>query len=211
MATIGTFTAPDYRVSAEGAVIAYDGRGNMKTDGVSTWAYDLENRLRGEAGGASLAYDPLGRLYQAASPGIALTWFLYDGTTIIGEYSASTATVPMRRYVHGEGLDEPLVQYNDGATTGEWLLADQQGSIIGSTSTTGSIATQTVGSTAVRKVLTYNEYGVPGAGNVGLFQYTGQVYLKNLDLYHYKARDYSPFLGRFMQSDPTGYDDGLNW
>ncbi|WP_235526049.1 RHS repeat-associated core domain-containing protein, partial [Caulobacter sp. Root1472] len=26
-----------------------------------------------------------------------------------------------------------------------------------------------------------------------------------------KARAYSPTLGRFMQTDPTGYDDGLNW
>lgn len=30
-------------------------------------------------------------------------------------------------------------------------------------------------------------------------------------LYHYKARAYSPALGRFLQTDPAGYDDGLNW
>jgi hypothetical protein len=29
-------------------------------------------------------------------------------------------------------------------------------------------------------------------------------------MYHYKARIYSPTLGRFLQVDPTGYDDDIN-
>ena len=29
-------------------------------------------------------------------------------------------------------------------------------------------------------------------------------------MYHYKARAYSPTLGRFLQTDPVGYEDGLN-
>ena len=28
---------------------------------------------------------------------------------------------------------------------------------------------------------------------------------------YYKARIYSPTLGRFMQTDPIGYGDGMNW
>lgn len=30
-------------------------------------------------------------------------------------------------------------------------------------------------------------------------------------MYYYKARMYSESLGRFMQTDPTGYADGTNW
>jgi uncharacterized protein RhaS with RHS repeats len=30
-------------------------------------------------------------------------------------------------------------------------------------------------------------------------------------MWYYKARVYSPTLGRFLQVDPIGYDDGLNW
>ncbi len=34
--------------------------------------------------------------------------------------------------------------------------------------------------------------------------------MPQLSLYHYKARAYSPTLGRFLQVDPIGYDDQLN-
>ena len=36
------------------------------------------------------------------------------------------------------------------------------------------------------------------------------MWLPDLDLYHYKARMYDPDLGRFLQTDPIGYDDGMN-
>jgi len=55
------------------------------------------------------------------------------------------------------------------------------------------------------------EYGIPQAGNAGRFQYTGQAWLPDLGMYYYKARMYSPTLGRFMQTDPIGYGDGPNW
>ena len=45
---------------------------------------------------------------------------------------------------------------------------------------------------------------------MGRFQYTGQTWLPEVGLYYYKARMYSPTLGRFMQTDPIGYADGMN-
>ena len=64
----------------------------------------------------------------------------------------------------------------------------------------------------------------PAPTNLGRFQYSRgtrlsggqgspetQRWLPEAGLYHYKARMYSPTLGRFMQTDPIGYADGMNW
>jgi RHS repeat-associated protein len=66
------------------------------------------------------------------------------------------------------------------------------------------------GSGTVTSINAYDEYGIPAASNVGRFGYTGQTWLTEVGMNYYKARMYSPTLGRFMQSDPIGYGDGLN-
>ena len=61
--------------------------------------------------------------------------------------------------------------------------------------------------TAVR---TYDEYGNPGPTNTGRYQYTGQTWLSDAGVYHYKNRAYHPGLMRFMQADPIGRTGGIN-
>lgn len=56
----------------------------------------------------------------------------------------------------------------------------------------------------------YDEYGVHGSNAPGRFGYTGQAWVPEAGLYYYKARMYSPGLGRFMQTDRIGYADGMN-
>ena len=66
---------------------AWDANGNLTSDGATTFGYDTENRLVSASGArnASLAYDPLGRLYQVIS-GANTTRFVYDGDRLIAEY-----------------------------------------------------------------------------------------------------------------------------
>jgi RHS repeat-associated protein len=40
--------------------------------------------------------------------------------------------------------------------------------------------------------------------------YTGRRYDPETGLFHYRARAYSPDLGRFLQPDPIGYADSMN-
>ena len=179
---------------------SYDGRGNLTSDGTNSFSYTSENLLKTAPGGATLAYDPLGRLYQTAKS--ATTRFLYDGIDLIGEYDGSNAV--QRRYVHGPGIDNPIAWYEGstiGSTTRRFLMADERGSVVSVTDSSG----------ATIAINAYDEYGIPGAGNAGRFGYTGQTWLPEVGMWYYKARMYSPTLGRFLQTDPIGYADGMNW
>jgi RHS repeat-associated protein len=208
--------------AAGGAAFCYDANGNLTADGSSVYLYDIENRLvekRVQTNGTcaslsyagalqgSLRYDPAGRLHEVQGyVGGTLNStirFLFDGDALVGEYNASGTM--LQRYVHGSdaGADDPLLWYS-GSTinnTLHWLHGDRQGSIVGTT----AIAAGTIGT-----INTYDEYGIPGAGNQGRFQYTGQAWLPEIGMYYYKARIYSPTLGRFLQTDPIGYDDQVN-
>jgi RHS repeat-associated protein len=185
---------------AGGASFAYDANGNLTNDGSSAFLYDVENRLVSASGAktAGLRYDPLGRLYETTGTS-GTTRFLHDGDELVAEYDGAGNL--LRRYVHGSSIDDPVLWYEGGGTASpRWLHADQQGSIVAVSDASGaSIATNR-----------YDEYGIPQASNLGRFQYTGQAWIAELGMYHYKARIYSPTLGRFLQTDPIGYKDQIN-
>ncbi|WP_325438029.1 RHS repeat-associated core domain-containing protein [Nitrosomonas europaea] len=80
------------------------------------------------------------------------------------------------------------------------MYQDQLGSVIGTANSAGT-------STAIHS---YGPYGEPNIATGIRFRYTGQQFLGSLNLYYYKARFYSPALGRFLQTDPIGTADDLN-
>ncbi len=183
--------------TAAGTTITYDARGNLSNDGVTTYGYDLLNNLTSASNGVALTYEPTGRLWQVSAGGTT-TNFLYSGPDLVGEYANGAL---LRRYVPGPGADEPTIWYEgSGANDRRQLHVDAQGSVVAITSANGPFLAANI----------YDEYGIPAAGDLGRFQYTGQVWIPELGLYHYKARAYSPTLGRFLQTDPIGYGDGLN-
>jgi RHS repeat-associated protein len=188
----------------------YDASGNLTSDGTKTYLYDRENRLRGGLNSSmsydfALAYDPLGRLNIANAPSGAAI-FLYDGDELVAEYLYTTGAL-LRRYVHGAGEDDPLLWYEGpDLTDRRSLQADHQGSIVSIADAGGNLL----------RINAYDEYGIPNGTlpgttlNMGRFQYTGQAWFSPAGMYYYKARMYSPTLGRFLQTDPIGYDDQIN-
>ncbi|WGG52878.1 RHS repeat-associated core domain-containing protein [Rugamonas sp. DEMB1] len=186
---------------AAGATLGYDANGNLAGDGVWAYGYDDDNRLRSAGSAAlaaALAYDGASRLRLATIAGVS-TQLLYDGTDLVAEYDA--AGTLLRRYVHGPGADEPVVWYEGAATTNKnWLYADHLGSVIATANAAG----------AATSTLSYGPYGEPNQSAGPRFRYTGQQSLAQLNLYYYKARMYSPALGRFLQTDPIGYGDNMN-
>jgi RHS repeat-associated protein len=174
----------------------YDLNGNLTTDGTNSYVYDVENRLVSGPGSVTLTYDPLGRLFRISGGASGTTQFLYDGDALVAEYDG--AGTRLRRYVHGIGADVPLVWYEGDSR--RYLEANHQGSIVAVTDGGGTLIAAN----------TYDPWGIPGTGGLGRFRYTGQIWIEELGLYYYKARMYSPTLGRFLQTDPIGYDDQIN-
>lgn len=212
--------------SAGSAAFCYDANGNLTADGSSVYRYDVENRLvekRAQGTGnincdalsyagalqAELRYDPTGRLYQVSGGTSGIQRFAYDGNAMIAEYNS--AGTMLRRYLHGSNAeaDDPLIWYEGAtqtATLRRYLHTDPRGSIVAVTDHTGNRIA----------VNSYDEYGIPdtATGNdiatKGRFRYTGQAWIPELGMYYYKARIYSPTLGRFLQTDPIGYEDQYN-
>ncbi len=182
----------------------YDDNGNLASDGTRSFGYDQFNRMTSAGSGASFEYDASGRLYSIVTPASS-TYFVYAGSALIAEYTVDgNGNVNLlRRYAHGGDVDTPIVWYEGSSvsnTTRRYLVQDELGSVV--------LVTDNNGETISHN--TYDEYGVPSAGNIGRFQYTGQAWLDEAGLYFYKARVYNPYLGRFHQTDPIGYSDGLN-
>jgi RHS repeat-associated protein len=187
-------------MNTAGSVAAYthDARGNLTSDGSTSYQYSSENRLIGSSVGANLAYDPIGRMSRIVGTSGTFN-FQYDISDLAAEYNASNQLV--RRFVQGPGIDETLVWYEGSGTDARrWFHHDERGSVVAVSDNTGA----SVG------LNSYDEYGIPAASNVGRLQYSGQIWLQDLGLYSYKARFYAPALGRFLQTDPAGYGVSAN-
>ncbi|RYE51708.1 MAG: RHS repeat-associated core domain-containing protein, partial [Hyphomicrobiales bacterium] len=188
--------------SINSAAVTHDSRGNVTGVSGSTYGYDDLNRLTSASAGAgasSFTFDPVNRL-ATSTVGGATVRRQYVGDQLVAEYNPATGGM-LKRYIPGLGLDDVAVAYDgSGTSTRNWQLADERGSVIGLSGSTGAVST----------INTYDDYGVPASGNVGRFQYTGQQWLPEAGAYHYRARTYLPQVGRFLQTDPIGYAAGMN-
>jgi RHS repeat-associated protein len=183
-----------YSVTQSGASAAYshDANGNLTFDGSKTYHWDSENRLvkvtQGATELARFVYDGWGRRVQKIAGGVTWTYVL-DGAHVVQERSSAG---PTRRYVPGPGIDRPLARVV-GSTVEAFYLADHLGSIVQETNTLGA------------PILTreYDPYGnqLQGATSSG-FAFTGREWDAEVGLYFYRARYYSPVLGRFISEDP---------
>jgi RHS repeat-associated protein len=186
--------------SVDGVIYSNDANGNLTSDDKYTYSYDNENKLYSIVGGGntvSLYYDPLGRLERWVSNGVE-TKFLYLGDSLLVAYNANN--VIRYRYVLDPRTGQPLVRY-DGSdfSYGYMFHFDHLGSLVSLSNSSG-----------FSKLTTYSPYGVTDQDDGNLYSYTGQIAVPNTGLYYYKARIYHPKLGRFLQTDPVGYEDQMN-
>jgi RHS repeat-associated protein len=116
--------------------------------------------------------------------------FDYDGTSgAVGSW-----------YAFGVGPNDALNQVNLTGSTRATFIPDIQGSVIGSLDASSGTITKAG----------YQPYGESGS-TAGTFRYTGaRIDAETNGLYDFRARMYSPVLGRFLQADPIGVKGGMN-
>jgi len=200
----------------------HDANGNLTgtTSGADhmVFTYDSENRMiaadvssayAGASGGTgAFGYDPVGRRDHALIVGSSTRdlYFWTDGDNTIAEYNGAAVGGPwqtsaeLRRYVYLPGTYTPFLQIEKATGVRTYLHQDRLGSVIATASATG----------VKGSVNTYDPYGNMSGSAPTAFGYTGYYYYPELGLYDAHARIYSPFLGRFLQTDPIGYKQSLN-
>ncbi|PWE17565.1 hypothetical protein DDZ18_07795 [Marinicauda salina] len=111
------------------------------------------------------------------------------------------------RFVPGPSIDERAAMITVDTATGAaidrfFYHADRLGNVIALSDEIGAVAAQYV----------YSPFGVePVADATGNpFRYTGRRYDPETEFLYYRARYYSPALGRFLEVDPIGYEDQMN-
>jgi RHS repeat-associated protein len=198
----GAATSVNEYPSVNSVGYTYDGNANLKTTGTWTYGYDTENHLLTASEGgtspvsASFVYDPMHRQIEktvTTTGGTTLSRYVYSGFQRIADYNGTSGAL-QNRYVYGAGLDEPLIVVSPSLVL-TYLHADRSGSIITTTNSSGTVTNKN----------NYSPFGENAAFTGTTFGFTGQRYDSETGLYYYKARYYSPTIGRFLQPDPVGY------
>ena len=109
-------------------------------------------------------------------------------------------------YPPGRANGQILCQHNgDYSAPRYFYLHDRLGSVRQVIDTSGN----------VKNCYTYQPFGelfaTETTENVpNPFKFTGQYYDSEISEYYLRARQYDPHIGRFMQTDPIGYEGGMN-
>lgn len=179
---------------------SYDGNGNLTSDNVNSYTYDVENRLismQNPSHNASYSYDGFGRRISKTVDD-ATTYFIYDRDQIVEERDELGALAAS--FIFGASIDEPLVM--ERSLESYYYFTDGLNSVVSLTNQNGEVVEE----------YSYNPYGQASqpssVGNPYLF--TGREYDSESELYYYRLRMYSPTIGRFLQRDPIGYYDSMN-
>jgi RHS repeat-associated protein len=192
-----------------GGRLYYDANFNLMWTGGFSAGYDSENHLTAIGSGedyGQFVYDGLGRCLKRTIDW-ETTLITYDGWQPIVEWDEWNNLKAWN--VYGDGPDEIL--YRHDAIRGDLRYhLDRMGNVVFLLDSDGD---------GIERY-TYDAFGHPTVtdwngdnprtwsayGN--RFMFTGREYFPELGLYDYRNRFYYPALGRFLQSDPLGFDAG---
>jgi RHS repeat-associated protein len=156
-------------------------------------------------------YDALGRriaktvvVTPASGPVVMTTrTYVYDGEDIVWEEettdASGTPVTTTSRYIHGPGIDEPLLIETGGQVLA--VHADGLGSVTGLSDASQTLVEQ-------RSYTAFGRMQRTGSWPDLAHAYTGREWEPELGLSYYRARYHDPDAGRFLSRDPIGLAAG---
>jgi RHS repeat-associated protein len=196
-----------------GGNLSYDANGNLTTHAGWTLSYDAQNRLVSATDGTTtteLGYDARNRCVRRKTTIKGAQYFLdptvyfvYDDWSLIEERDAAGNV--LARYYHGATVDELLARATPTGTV--YYHQDGLGSAVALTDGTGNVV-ESYRYDVFGAVSAFDASGfsLPSSAFGNRFTFTGREYLAELGLYDYRNRMYSQVLGRFLQTDPIGFE-----
>ncbi len=197
-----SYNANHQQLTFGGTTMTYDLNGNLATltdtGGTTTHTWNARNQLTGLSGPgltASFGYDALGRRW-TKTVNAAQADVLYDGLNPVQE--GVLPSTPAANLLTGLGLDERFTR-TDGAGL-RAFLADALGSAVALADGAGAVQTEYT-------YVPFGETTASGQTSANPHQFTGREN-DGTGLYSYRARYYSPGLGRFLSEDPVEFAFG---
>jgi len=185
---------------------AYDGNGNITSNGALTFVYDQNNQLidvkEGETPKATYAYNGLGQRVKKAAGGVT-TIYHYDlDGKLIAESLLSGAMT--REYLYMGEVRVAMVDVAGGNAVYHFLN-DRLGTPEILTDASGTVAWEAW----------YEPFGEahvhPSSTVVNNHRFPGQYFDQESGLHYNYHRYYDPRTGRYLTPDPIGLRGGINF
>jgi RHS repeat-associated protein len=197
--------------------LGYDKNGNLTQKGTQKMYHDYRSQMVRVTEGTTTTenkYDALGRrLQKIVNTGSQSETenYYYSGHQVIEVRDGNDQV--KRQFIYGNGIDEVVRMdaYSGSTITPYYFHTNAIGSTTAVTDANGNVVER----------YKYGLYGMPtfmdAAGNVIpksaignniLFQ--GREYEPETNFYYFRARHLDPIMGRFLSTDPMGYQDSLN-
>jgi RHS repeat-associated protein len=195
-----TYDESNRLIQRDNMSFLYDDNGNLVAEiapgGTTTYAWDSRNRLSTiatpEGQATEFTYDARGHLIRQTDSGPLGTVarsFVVDSLTNVAYQQSSDGD--QFSVLTGQTIDSHLAAVRSNGEA-EFGLSDVINSTVNTTDQSGILKGQ----------FFYEPYGETRAnGSNYPFQYTGRVPVSG-GLYYYRARFYSPAIGRFISEDP---------
>jgi RHS repeat-associated protein len=200
------FQGPSMGTNSQSVSVDLDGNltsAPLTNDTFVTYVFDARNRLS-NAGGVTNAYDPAGNRV-GITYGTNSVSYVVNPNTKLPQVLIRIKNGVTNYYIYGVGLLYEITESATATNTRAYIY-DYRGSTVALTDDNGNVTDR----------IEYSAYGIT-TYRVGIsdtpFLFSGKygVMTDPNGLLYMRARNYNPYLCRFINPDPSGFSGGLNF